>query len=133
LKDVPTPTHSNDSERIGAFAQDCEITAIAEHTASPAPGHLFDDSEPLEVGERGVDRRHREPRLLDKLSGGQKRVLLKKLVDTQRRVGAVALRRDPVAVRLEQVDDTCCSVEGLVGCFRDAVEEKRYLSNWLLA
>jgi hypothetical protein len=43
-------------ERVGSLAQDGEISPVTEHPPPFAPGDFLDDAEPLQIGERGIDR-----------------------------------------------------------------------------
>lgn len=72
-------------ERVSALAQDCEISPVTENTAPLAASDLLDDAEPLQIGERRIDRWGRETRLLNELVGRQIGILLKLIVETQRR------------------------------------------------
>ena len=42
---------------VGAFAQDGEVAAIAEHAATAPAGHFLDHTEALKVGQRRVHGR----------------------------------------------------------------------------
>jgi len=47
-------------ERGGALVQDVQIGAVAEDAAAPSPRHLIDDTQPLKVRQRSIDRRRRQ-------------------------------------------------------------------------
>ena len=70
-------------KRIGAFAENGKVAAIAELAAPPAPSDLLDDSKPFEIGERRVDRRRAQASPLYKQIGREEGVLLKQFVDPQ--------------------------------------------------
>jgi hypothetical protein len=69
---------------------------------------------------RGIDRGGRQARLADELVGCQVGILLKQIVDAQRRSGPIALHRDAFTVFLEQFDDPSGGIERLIGSVRDA-------------
>lgn len=57
--------------------------------------------------------------MLDELVGRQERVLLKQIMDTQRGACPVALCRNPLAVFLEQINNTGSGLERLIGRIRN--------------
>lgn len=61
---------------------------------------------------------------MNKLVDRQIRVLLKQIMDAQRRTSPVTLHRDALAVLLEQFDDPGGRIERLIGGVRDARQEE---------
>ena len=111
-------------ERVGALAQNCEIAPVTENAAPFAASNLLDYAKPLQIGERRIDRRGRKARPLNELVGRQIGILLKEIVDTQRRASPVTLCRNAFAVFLEQFDDPGNGIESLIGGVRDTVEKE---------
>ena len=122
LRDMRYSTPS--SQRRGPFAQDGEVATICEHAPSSSAGPLFDDTETLKVGKRGIDRRCRKIGPFDQQVGGEKGAALEGLVDPQRGAGALAFVRDAFAILLEQRDDPGRGIERLIRRLRDARKEE---------
>lgn len=72
-------------QRIGPLAEDRKIALIAENTPSLAPGDLFYEAHPFQIGKRRIDRGCRQAGLPDKLVGRQERILLEEIMDTEPR------------------------------------------------
>ena len=71
-------------QRLGALAQQREITVVDECPAAPAAGRLADDARALEMGERARDGWPGKAERLRCLRNGDERLGLEKLVEAQR-------------------------------------------------
>ncbi len=122
------PTESMKSiayrERRGPLIQDVQISAIAEDTTAAPPRHLIDHAQPLKVGERRIDRRRCQSSSLHQRRWSGKWILLKQVMDPQRRSSPFALDCDPLPIALEQLGDSRCRVESLICGLGDTDEEK---------
>jgi hypothetical protein len=92
-------------ERVGALAQKGETSRITDHAAPFAAADFLDDAEPLQIGERGIDRGGRQACLLSELVGRQIGVLPKRIA------AADAMADQPAGSRVVTVS-TCLRDDG---------------------